>query len=224
MLTKAGQAMARFKEEKCFREFSRHGHIVFDADATASNYTDGGVDKSSQFLTHGTDIDGTANGTMNDEDFFDLFFGLMAREYVPTDVLMHPLVWSIFAKNAMLEKLPLAAFGGANNKIAITPDVVNGRLPFDLNITLSPFIPFSATTSPKKFDMYVVDRNGVGCLLVKDELSTEQWDSPERDIQNIKVKERYGVGLFDDGRAISVAKNIHFEKSYPLPQRVKMLS
>jgi hypothetical protein len=210
MLQKAGQAMARHKEEKAFREFSRHGHIIFDADSA-----------DEKLKVHGLDFNATENKTMNDEDFFDMFLGLMANEYVPTDVFMHPLVWPMFAKNALLEKLPLAAFGGSNNSISITPDAVNGRLPFALSVTLSPFVPFDRVN--KKFDMFVLDRNEIGCLLVKDELSTEQWDNPERDIQNIKVKERYGFGIFNNGKAICSAKNIAFAKTYPMPQRVKQI-
>lgn len=159
---------------------------------------------------------------MSVEDFFDMYLGLMANEYIPTDVLFHPLVWPIFAKNELLDKLTIGAFGNQGNAITINPEAIQGRLPYALTVTLSPFIPFDRVS--KKFDMYVVDRNEVGCLLVKDEISTEQWENPERDIQTIKVRERYGVGIFNDGKAICVAKNLPFEKSYEYPSRVKVVN
>lgn len=225
MLQKAGQGMGRHKEEKAFREFSRHGHVIWDGSTVKQ---DGTIDttmydgKAANYAPTGLDINGNPNGTMSSEDFFDMYLGLMANEYIPTDIIMHPLVWPMFAKNGMLETLPAGAFGGTNNKITVDSNLVQGRLPYELNVTLTPFVPFDRVD--KNFDMYVVDRNEVGCLLVKDELSTEQWDNPERDIQNIKVKERYGCALFNDGKAVCVAKNIPFKKTYSYPERVKVLN
>ena len=50
----------------------------------------------------------------------------------------------------------------------------------------------------------------------------DNWANPERDIQYIKAKERYGVGIQDHGLGIMVAKNISAEVSYPksIPVRV----
>lgn len=223
MLQKAGQAMARHKEEKVFREFTRHGNVIFDGDADSAEGKQKYGDKYANYLPTGLDIDANPNGTLATEDFFDMMIGLMANEYIPTDILLHPLVWPMVAKNELLGSLTVAAFGAPeNNAIKVTPEQVQGRLPFALTVTLSPFIPFDRVD--RKFDMYVVDRNEVGCLLVKDELSTEQWENPERDIQTVKVKERYGVGIFNNGKAITVGKNIKFAKTYPYPQRVKTLS
>ena len=50
-------------------------------------------------------------------------------------------------------------------------------------------------------------------------MSTEQFDDPTRDIQALKVKERYGVGILNGGYAIAVAKNIRFAKTWPVPER-----
>ena len=33
------------------------------------------------------------------------------------------------------------------------------------------------------------------------------------------MKERYGIGILHGGRAIAVAKNIAYKKTYPLPER-----
>jgi hypothetical protein len=50
----------------------------------------------------------------------------------------------------------------------------------------------------------------------------DNWSNPELDVQFIKAKERFGVGICDHGRGIMVARNIAAEKSYPesLPVRV----
>lgn len=214
LVRKAGEAMARLKEEKIFTQFSKHGHIVFDNDIRAK-YAEAG--------TTGMDIEGNFNNTMSTEDMIDLFIALMANGYQPSDVLMHPLCWSVFFKNDIMQSLTHAALGGSQiTNLQINPDQVQGRIPFSINLNFTPFAPFNFET--KKFDMYVVDRKNVGILLEKDPLTTEQFDDPMRDIQTIKVKERYGIGVLNQGKAVAAARNLAFEKSYPAPDRVKLVS
>lgn len=214
LVRKAGEAMARLKEEKIFTQFSKHGHIVFDNDIR-QKYQEAG--------TTGMDIEGNLNNTMSTEDMIDLFIAVMSNGYNPTDVLMHPLTWSVFFKNDIMQSLSHAALGGSQlSNLQINPDQVQGRIPFAINMNFTPFAPFNFET--KKFDMYVVDRNNIGILLEKDPLTTEQFDDPMRDIQTVKVKERYGVGVLNEGKAVATARNLAFEKSYPAPDRIKIVS
>ncbi len=214
MVRKAGEAMSRFKEEEAFRQFSIHGNDIFDNDKR-EKYTEAG--------TTGMDIDGNYNNTLSTEDLIDMFIAVMANGYNPTDVLMHPLAWSVFFKNDILESLTHGALGGAQQtSLSIKPDQVQGRIPFQINMQFSPFIPFNYDA--KKFDTYVLDKKNVGVLLEKSPLATDQFDDPMRDIQTIKVNERYGIGVHDEGRAISVARNIAFEKTYPAPDRIRVIS
>jgi hypothetical protein len=214
LVRKAGEAMARLKEEKIFIQFSKHGHIVFDNDIR-QKYPEAG--------TTGMDIEGHYNNTLSTEDLIDMFIAVMANGYTPTDIIMHPLTWSVFFKNDIINSLTHAALGGSQiTNLKIQPDQVQGRIPFAININFTPFAPFNYET--KKFDMYVVDRNNIGILLEKEPLSTEQFDDPMRDIQTIKVKERYGIGILNEGKAVATARNIAFEKSYPAPDRIKIVS
>src|SRR5699024_8795378 len=101
--------------------------------------------------------------------------------------------WSMFFKNDIIDSLSHAALGGSKvTNLSITPDQVQGRLPFAIDLTFSPFVPFNH--AEQKFDMYVLDRENVGILLEKTPLTTEQFDNPMRDIQKIKLMERYGMG------------------------------
>ncbi|MEG1494727.1 MAG: hypothetical protein RR406_00285 [Bacilli bacterium] len=63
--------------------------------------------------------------------------------------------------------------------------------------------------------MYVVDNSEVGIVAQREGLSTENWTDPEKDIRNLKAKERYGIGILNNGRGITVAKNIAVAASYP---------
>ena len=224
---KMGRAMARYKEEMIFNAFSSHGHVVFDNALRTAQPAAG---------TTGLGKDGQFNDTLSVEDFLDLTLALMGNGYNPTDVIMHPLTWVVFARNSMIgngltfgalggnnvhpnggiQGTP-AAFGMANSgngqKLIMTPDQVQNRLPVPMAINFSPWVKFDKLT--KRFDMYVVDKTEVGIIAQRESLSTGNWTDPAKDIRNLKAKERYGIGVLNNGRAITVAKNIAVAPSYP---------
>ena len=231
---KMGRAMARYKEEWVFNSFSSHGHVIFDNDIR---------DQAPEAGTTGLDKDGNFNSTLSVEDFIDIVLALMSNNFTPTDVIMHPLVWLVFARNSMIGNgMTFGALGGNmvspwntiqgtpgpfglhNNgdgqKFILRPEQVQNRLPMPLTINFSPFVSFDKVT--KKFDMYCLDRSEVGVLVQKEGLSTENWTDPERDLRNLKCKERYGIGILNHGRSITVAKNIAVDVSYPQPPVVKV--
>lgn len=206
-LQAAGRALARLKEENMFREFSRHGHVVFDG-ALFSPGDEG--------YPTGRGFDGNYNGTLTADDLLDMSVSIMAAGFSPTDIIMHPLCWSLFAKNQFLEAASKPAFGQAS--AGHDPKAFATTNSLGLTVQFSPFVPFTQEGQPT-FDFYLVDRNNVGVLLVKDDISTEQFDDPTRDIQSLKLKERYGVGILNGGLGIAVAKNIKFAKTYEAPER-----
>ena len=222
MLEEAGRALARHKEQKVFRAFSTHGWTVFD-NAIRAQHPEAG--------TTGRDKDGNYNDTLSVEDFLDLILAVIANEFTPTTIIMHPLTWSAFAKSEIAGRLTFGAqvyFGGPDmpkdlrGAFAIGPESIQGRIPFGLEVMLSPFVPFDP--EKKRFDMYCVDRNNVGILLVREDIRTQEFDNPARDIRDIKLTERYGIGILHKGRAIAVAKNIALDASWPEPLRVKTVS
>jgi HK97 family phage major capsid protein len=219
MLDEAGRAMARHKEQKVFGQFSKHGWTVFD-NTIRTDHPEAG--------TTGLDKDGQFNDTMSIEDFLDMIIAVIANEFTPTDIILHPLTWSAFAKSHIAGMMTWGAQtypGGPNMPSAtagaynIGPDSIQGRIPFGLNVMVSPFVPFDKTS--KRFDMYCVDHNNIGLILQRDDIKPEQFDDPARDIRNIKLVERYGVGILHQGRGVAVAKNISMETSYPEPLLIK---
>ena len=200
LLQEAGRAMARLKEQKAFDEWLRHGWTVFDNSLRA---------KIPEAGTTGLDFEGNLNDTLSIDDLLDL--------------IMHPLVWAYFARNGLTGSLT-APFDREtkrempNAQFKLGPESIQGRLPFAFNVNLSPFAPIDR--AGKTFDMFCVDANNVGVQIVKDELKTEEFRDPSRDLNNVKVIERYGFGTYNEGRAICSAKNISMAKSYATPERV----
>lgn len=205
-LDAAGRAMAAKKEEVTFTEFRKAGHVVFDGDLFAPG---------DEGYPTGRGFDGEYNGTLTSEDIIDMAVSIMSAGFTPTTIIMHPLCWSLFAKNAALAGTSQAAFGqGSSN---FDPKAFNTSNALGLEVIFSPFVHFNKAN--KKFDFYILDKNNVGVMLVKDAISTEQFDDPTRDIQTLKIKERYGVGILNGGLGIAVAKNIKFAKTFSAPER-----
>lgn len=231
---KMGKAMARYKEEWIFNCFSEHGHQIFNNKIAK---------QMPQFATTGRDEEGNFNGTLSVEDMLDMCLTLMGNGFSATDIIMHPLTWVVFARNSMIgngltfgafgangvhpngaiQGTP-AAFGMANNgdgqKLIMRPEQVQNRLPVPLTINFSPFVRFDKQA--RDFDMYCLDRSEVGVIVQKEGLSTENWTDPERDIRNLKCKERYGVGILNNGRAITVAKGLKVATTHPVPPTVRV--
>lgn len=233
-LSRIGGAMARYKDEWCAREFSEHGHVVFDNALAAQN-----PDAS----TTGLGEDSLPNNTLSVEDFMSMCLALMANDKTPTDVIMHPLCWLVFARNAMVgQGLTFGAMGamnvnpfgttqgtggfaGLSNNMGPQQFVLNEsqarfNLPMPINVILSPRVKFDKQN--KTFDMYVIDRNNIGAIVQREDLSVEKWTNPEIDVRIIKAKERYGIGIMDNGKGIAVAKNISAMPSYPRPTVVRV--
>lgn len=229
---KMGRAMARYKEEWIFNTFSSHGHIIFDNNKRAQLPEAG---------TTGRNEAGTFNDTLSVEDFLDMVLALMGNGFTPSDVIMHPLTWVVFARNSMIGNgLSFGALGGGSvhpwgavqgtpgfaglsadsmgQKLIMRPEQVQNRLPVPLTINFSPFVKFDKID--KRFDMYCIDKTEVGVIAEREALSTDSWANPERDIRMLKAKERYGVGVLNNGRAITVARNIAAATSYPVAPKV----
>jgi len=202
----AGRAMARLKEQIALSRFKDAATIVFDNDD--SNYDS----------TTGRGIDGAANDTITWDDIVDMAAVLMAENHVPTDFILHPLMWSIFLKDSIFHAGGSAA--AVNTSWGYRPQSKEGALnstaPMGLNVIVSPFVSFTAKSgsTAAKSDLFLIDRNEVGSLLVKDDMSTDQFDDPSRDIRQMKMKERYDIVMLGDGEGITVAKNVRLQRNY----------
>jgi hypothetical protein len=53
----------------------------------------------------------------------------------------------------------------------------------------------------------VFDSANLGALIVDEEPMTEEFDDPARDIRKIKIRERYGIAILNEGQAIGVIRN-----------------
>jgi hypothetical protein len=201
----AGRAMARLKEQIALSRFSDAATIIFDNDD--AGYRD----------TTGRSINGAANDTFAWQDTLVMAAALHAENHYPTDFIAHSLFWPAFLQGSQFHVagMPPAAI---NVGLQSKEGVANATAPFGLNVILSPYVSYTAGsvdgTTPAKSDVFLIDRTDVGVLMVREDLSTDEWMDQTRDIKSMKVKERYDIVCFGDGEGITVAKNVSLAANY----------
>lgn len=238
----AGRAMARHKESKIFRHILSIGITAFDnADPTSSLYG----------VTHGRDLDGSANGSMIMDDLFDMIAAGMHNGYQFDSLLVHPLTWLMWVKDPVMRAFALCNgsgtfFQGWQGRVAVQDPwnnggrtgISNGRdivpgssatgedaspvtdysqvmtsapstpsyFGFPFRIVVSPFMPFDPNTMLT--DVVMFQSGSLGGLVVDEGLTTEEWNDPRVDIRKIKLRERYGIVMYDEGQGVMVARNV----------------
>ena len=250
-LRAAGRALARHKEVKIFNHIRALGVTAFDN----VNPT-----QSLSGVTTGRDLQGAGNGSVTMDDVFDAYAHVITQGFFPDTLLMHPLTWTMWVKDATLRSFVLANGGGSyfaswmGNPAGRAPwdassqgglgvssgqtilpgqtstggaaphgqqGSVTGDHPQTLNsspmlpgymnvpfrIIVSPFVPYDARK--KLTDIYMFDSSELGVLIVDEEVTTEEFDDPRVDIRKIKLRERYGIGILNEGKAIAVMRNVH---------------
>ena len=102
-LRAAGKALARHKEVKIFNFIRAMGTSVFD-NLNPSLSVAG--------VCTGRDIQGNPNGSCTMDDVFDTFAHIVTQGFMPDTLLMHPLCWAMFVKDAQLRSFALMSGGG----------------------------------------------------------------------------------------------------------------
>ena len=120
-------------------------------------------------------------------------------------------------------------------KLGISPNAYPNLTPFGstffvqpkfidrpLKIVVSPFVPYykisgssvSAANGKYATNIIFADSKNCGIILQKDNPSMEEWDDIEREVHFLKVKEKYGLAMCNQGRNVAVLKNIVIDRTY----------
>jgi hypothetical protein len=244
-LRAAGRALARHKEIKIFNLIRAMGVPVFDN----LNPT-----QSLKGVCTGRNLTGAGNGSVTMDDLFDAYAQIITQGFFPNTLLMHPLTWVMFVKDATLRAFVMQNGGGTffatwtGNPAARAPWDSSGQgglgvssgqtitpggnaasaspsnlLEYPQNQQSGPVlpsyfnVPFMIIVSPfvhydprkKLTDIYMFDASELGVLIVDEEVMIEEFDDPRVDIKKIKLRERYGLGVLNEGKAIATLKNVH---------------
>lgn len=122
--------------------------------------------------------------------------------------------------------------GGVNMgpSVGQSPDTMNPQatlytpipslFPVPMQVVVSPFMPFDA--SSKSTNIIMADRDQLGILVVDEDPVTESWDDPRRDIRSTKIRERYGLALDNQGEAVIQAKGVRIVKNYDFEDNIRL--
>ena len=214
----AGRAMARHEEQKRSNAFQTHAWTRFDGDkaiqgsSTEDTPTGMGWNPSVHPGSAPASSNLSKNGTLATMDWIEMIATLMMHNFTPTDVIMHPLYWPWYSKTMFVGGLGNVPLRWNPRSIPMGEQAIGAAIPFAINPILSPRVYFNRMK--KVGDVYVIDRSEVGVELIKDEIGTEEWREPNREVRNIKIRGRKGYGILNKGRSIIRAANIRADISY----------
>lgn len=236
-LRAAGRALARLKEQKAADMITSSGVTLIDNGSTGY--------KSST----GRAADGSYNGTLTLDDLFYAFAQMVATGFTPNALIMHPFAWQIFAQegiarafgfingmNPLMWQAPMGQVGSAPQwrvgslnqntyvsspaNIATTFSNVPSIFPTNFRVIVTPYMPYTASSSLT--DIALVDINEMGVLVVDEEVTTDQWNDPARDLVKVKFRERYGISAINNGKGIGMLKNIKIARSFDFADSISL--
>lgn len=83
---------------------------------------------------------------------------------------------------------------------------VPSYFPYPLRVLVSPFVPFDPDKNVA--DIMIFDSSNLGALIVEEDVMMDEWEDKSVDITKIKLRERYTFGIYHDGLAIGVIRNV----------------
>jgi hypothetical protein len=239
----AGRALARLKEVKCANLLNTKGITSFD--------NSGGT--SIHGKTTGRNIDTAGNNTMILHDIFQMYADLVNRGFIPTDFIVNPIGWLLFAREPSMRawafqnggalyqavqgapgrgqptetpNLGPSSGGGTTfgtiNQATTMASMPQTMFPMNVGMVVSPFVNFDSTASPNTTTIHLVDRDEVGVIVQDEDVVSERFDDPHRDIQIIKFRERYGLAVSNNGEGIATAKNISIERGFDFEEGARL--
>lgn len=91
-----------------------------------------------------------------------------------------------------------------NQNLTSAP-ILPGYMGQAMSVIVSPFVKYDPIR--KLTDIMIFDRGELGVLLVDEDPTTEEWTDLARDIKKIKIRERYALGILNEGQAVALIKN-----------------
>lgn len=88
-------------------------------------------------------------------------------------------------------------------------------LPSPIKVLVSHLVPFTERAGKKPLtDIVMVDSQRCGILVQRENPTTEEADIFKNDTHVVHIYERYGMGVFDQGKAIAIARNVVVDRNY----------
>lgn len=88
-----------------------------------------------------------------------------------------------------------------------------------IKIVVTPLVPYYKITGGTFANKYATNlimacSSKCGLIFQKENAAMEEWDDPDAEVNWVKVREKYGLALLDQGRGVYLAKNIVCDRNY----------
>ena len=112
------------------------------------------------------------------------------------------------------------------NPLAATFNVAPQYLPTPLRVLVTPYARYTqggrtistgspaVTRSYPTTDIPMLDSTQCGVLVQRMPVSTEEYDDPARDIRAMKIMEKWGMHLLEQGKGVAVARSVVITRNY----------
>jgi hypothetical protein len=229
----AGRALARLKEVNVANQLESQGIVSFD--------NSGGTSLNGS--TTGRAFDFTGNDTIRLDDVFQMYADLVNSGFIPTDFIVNPIGWLIFAREPTMRAWAFqnghALFQAVQGEVGrgqpdespnIGPSNASGsnytainqsttrsqmvRALFPANIGMIVSPFITFDKTLLTTSIHLVDREEVGIMIQDEDVTMERWDDPSKDIQFMKWRERYALAISNDGEGVMTAKSISIAKGF----------
>ena len=238
-LTAAGRALTRHKEQKV-------ADLINDNAGGANTLMNNS--SASYRSTTGRDGAGAYNGTFTLDDLFYCWATMTDRGFSANTLIMNPFAWQIFADEGVSRAFgfinglsmwnstqgspaALPQFNGPDplltqqqptgpENIATTLTDVPSMFPSPFSIVVSPYMEYDSSTN--RTDFIFCDRSELGLLVVDEEIVTDQFNDPARDIMKTKLRERYALANMNNGAGTGVVKSVSLAKSFDFSRSVSL--
>jgi hypothetical protein len=71
-------------------------------------------------------------------------------------------------------------------------------------------------------DIVMCDLASLGVLIVDEEVTTDRWEDPARDIVKVKLRERYAVANINDGKGTGILRGISLARGFDFAHNVQL--
>lgn len=229
----AGRALARLKEQKAADQLNTEGIVSFDN--TGGSSLNG--------TTSGRTINLIGNDTITIHDIFQMYADLVNAGFMPTDFIVNPIGWLIFAREPTMRAWAFQHGGamfqptqgqpgrgepgespnlGPGSGGGTTFGTINqqttfqthARHIFPANIGMIVSPFIEFDTSLSTTTIHLVDRDEVGVIVQDEDVVMDRFEDPHRDLQIMKWRERYGLAISNDGEGVVTAKGISVDKGF----------
>ncbi len=237
----AGRALARLKEVKTANQLETQGITSFD--------NSGG--SSLNGSTTGRDINTNGNDTITIHDIFQMYADMVNAGFMPTDFVVNPIGWLIFAREPTMRAWAFqhggAMFqptsgepgrgqpnespnlgpgsGGGTTFGTINQATTNVQMQntiFPANIGMIVSPFITFDSSARTTSIHLVDRDEVGVLVQDEDVTMDRFEDPHRDLQIMKWRERYGLAISNDGEGVVSAKEVSIDKGFDFESSVRL--